>query len=165
MSRVKCVECGRESKFWLCGNACALAYAKKRGRRDCAICSYNEQTGRIGRHDTSRLCEECHARAENVDWVDRQEQQFGLFLDGEMNDGIERLREQQDRPLVVVTAVVSEIARLAANGERVGSEYRDPNGIQRGARYRWRAYTIRRLAKKVGCEPHVVRQVLAAIEN
>ena len=162
---MSCVECGEASTFWLCGNACALSYAKKRSRRECAICSYDERTGRVGRHDTSRLCEECRSRAENADWVDRQEQQVGLLFDGEMNDGIERLRDQQDRPLVVVTAVVSEIARLVADGEQVGSAYRDPKGIQRGARYRWRAYTVRRLAKKVGCEPLLVQRVLASIEH
>jgi len=162
---MSCVECGKESTFWLCGNACALAYAKKRGRRECAICSYNERNGRIGRHDTSRLCEECQARGENVDWVDRQEQQVGLLFDGEMNDGIERLRDQQDRPLAEVTPVMQQVALLVVDGQRTGKSYRDPCGEKHGIRHCWKAYTVRRLAKMVGCQPILVQRVLAIIEN
>lgn len=159
-----CVECGRESTFWLCSNACALAYARKRGRRDCAICSYDPATGRIGRHDTTKICADCRRHSENAEWVHKKREEADRQIETRSRE-IERLREQQDRPLPAVTELTKQIAKLVVEGERIAYVYRDRKGQSHGVRYRWRAYTIKRLAKKLGCTPAVVKRVIESIEE
>jgi len=162
---LSCVECGKESLYWLCSNACAIAYAKTRGRRECAVCSYDPKTGRVGRHDTTRLCAECVKRSENAEWLHRQDERVSQLFEEEVDAALARLSEEQDRPLPEVTALTRRIAYLVIEGEQVPFEYRDPKGVKRGIRYRWRAYTLRRLAKKVGCTQAQVQRIIASIES
>jgi hypothetical protein len=159
-----CVECGKEAKFWLCSNACALAYAKKRGARNCAICSYDAKTGRIGRNDTMEICTQCRARSENADWVHKKREEVDEHVETKVSEA-ERLRDQQDRPLPEVTPQMTQIAKLIVEGERVPYRYRDRKGQSHGIRYRWRAYTVRRLAKKVGCSRATVERVIRSIKQ
>src|SRR5262249_17515436 len=144
--------------------ACALAYAKKRGRVDCAICSYDPKTGRIGRHDTTKICPECRSRAENQDWVHKSREEADDLVEMK-TDEAERMKDQIDRPLPAVTPEVTQIAKLIGEGERVPYKYRDKKGQSHGIRYRWRAYTVRRLAKKVGCSRAFVERVIRSIKN
>lgn len=159
-----CVECGKQATFWLCSSACALTYAKGRGRRDCAICSYDEKTGRIGRHDTIKICSECRRRAENGGWVIGRDELPDENAEV-MDDANRRLRDQQDRPLPPITPLATEIVRLIVEGERVAIAYKDKKGRARGVKYRWRAYTVRRLAAKLGCSRMVVQRVIDSIEK
>ena len=63
------------------------------------------------------------------------------------------------------TPVMQQVALLVVDGERTGQSYRDPSGEKHGIRHCWKAYTVRRLAKMVGCQPILVQRVLAIIEN
>jgi len=153
-----------ESSFWLCSNACALAYARNHGRRDCAICSYDAKTGRIGRHDTNKVCPECHARAENAEWVIGRDELPDENAES-LDDANLRLREQQDRPLTPVTPLMTEIVRLIVEGERIAVAYKDKDGRSRGVKYRRRAYTVRRLARRLGCSRTHVQRVIDSIEK
>jgi hypothetical protein len=158
-----CVECNRTSSFWLCSNLCARAYAQKRGRCDCAVCSYDKKTGRIGRQDTTQLCAECRRRAENCDWVHRECEEPDELIDRRDAENL-RLREQQDQPLLEITPLVTEIVRLIVEGEHIAYVYRDRHG-HRHNRFRCRAYTIRRLAQQVGCSRMLVQRVVQSIEK
>jgi hypothetical protein len=158
-----CVECGAESKFWLCSNACALTYAKKRGQQDCAICSYSKKTGRIGRHDTTQLCPECRRHQENCDWVHRECEEPDELIETRNAENL-RLREQQDRPLPEVTPLLTLVAKLVVEGERVPYVYEDRHG-HKHRRYRWRAYTIRRLAKRAECSRMLAQRIVQSIEK
>lgn len=159
-----CAECGKKARFWLCSNACARAYMEGRGRRDCAICSYDENTGRIGRHDTIKVCSDCRSRAENASWVIGRDELPDENAE-QMDDANRRLREQQDRPLPTITPLTAEIVRLIVEGERIAVIRKDKEGRGRGVRYRWRAYTVRRLAAKLGCTRMVVQRVIDSIEK
>jgi hypothetical protein len=159
-----CGECGKKATYWLCSDACALAYAVRRGRRECAICSYDAKTGRIGRNDTTKICAECRRRSENVDWVHKKHEEADELIETKLAES-ERLRDQQDRPLPEVTPEMTEIARLIVEGEQVAYKYRDRSGESHGVRYRWRAYTARRLAKKLGCSRAAVERVIRSIEK
>ncbi len=159
-----CVECGASSSFWLCSNVCALAHARRRGRRRCAICCYDASTGRIGRNDTMKICADCRRRSENLDWVHKRDEQPDAVIENRLEE-CQRLRDQQDRPLAPVTPEMARIARLIVEGERIPYQYRDPQGRSFGVRYRLRAYTVRRLARKVGCTPALVQRVIESIEK
>lgn len=159
-----CVECGTIASFWLCSNACALAYARKRGRRDCAICSYDAKTGRIGRHDTTKVCAECRAHEENAEWmigrreIPRQDVH-------EQDEAIRMFREEQDRPLLEITATTMLIARLIVDGARVPVPYEDQRGRRRGNRERWRALSTREIARRIGCSQTDVVRLIRHIEK
>jgi hypothetical protein len=60
---------------------------------------------------------------------------------------------------------MAQIARLIVEGERIPYQYRDPQGRSFGVRYRFRAYTVRRLAKQLGCAPALVQRVIESIEK
>lgn len=158
-----CAGCGNESGYWLCSNACALAYAKKRARFDCAVCSYDPKTGRVGRHDTNRLCSECRAREENVAWLHRDEEAPEAEMELH-HDGLLRLREQQDRRLKPVTPLMRKIVAMLVEGKLVAYRYRDPQGISRGTRNRRVGFSARQIANELGCTEQTVRRVLRRIE-
>jgi hypothetical protein len=161
-----CEECGKEDEgtYWLCSNACALSYAKKRGRTDCALCSYDVKTGRMGNHNTTKICAECRSRSENREWIHKKDEHADKLIETK-NEELVRFREQQDNPLPELTPLTRQIAQLIVEGERVPYTYRDRKGVSHGVRYRWRAFTVRRLAKKLGCRPMVVQRVIDSIEK
>jgi hypothetical protein len=158
-----CVECGHEGGYWLCSNACAVAYAKKRARFECAVCSYDPKTGRVGRHDTHRLCAECRTRDENAAWLHRDEEMPEAHLD-DHHDALLRLREQQDRRLSPVTPLMREIVKRLVEGRRVTYRYRDRHGISRGTRERQLPWSARQLASELGCTVDAVKRVFRRLE-
>lgn len=158
-----CAECGKPSSYWLCSNACALACAKRRERIECAVCSWDPKTMRIGRHDTTKICDECRKREENDDWVHREQEQNDLLPERDLHHALARLAEQQDRPLRELTPLVRQVAALIVEGERVAYRYRAGDRVE--TRYRWRAYTLNRLAKKLGVPAMSVKRIVDAIES
>jgi len=158
-----CAECGKASSYWLCSNACALTYAKKRARFECAVCSYDPKTGRVGRHDTTRLCDECRGREENAVWLHRDEETPDMRID-EQHEGLSRLREQQDRPLPRVTPLMRRVVLKLVEGRTVAIRYRDRKGVSRGTRHRQQPWSARELAAELGCTEQAVRRVLRRLE-
>jgi AraC-like DNA-binding protein len=159
-----CVECGKEGTYWLCSNACALAYAKARGKRDCAICSYDPKTGRVGRHDTNKICAECRNHMENAEWCSGRKE-LADERAATRDEGCRRLREEQDRPLPEVSETLTRIARLLVEGARAPVVYRDKRGRRRGKRERWRALSMREIAARAGCSRSEVARVVRHLES
>src|SRR5689334_4900917 len=103
-----CVECSAEATYWLCSNRCALAYARRRKSIECAICSFNQRTCRIGRHDTRKICSDCRNRPENSDWVVARFEVPDRDIE-QRDEANVWLRQQQDRPLPKITALHTRI--------------------------------------------------------
>jgi hypothetical protein len=159
-----CAECGKEAKFWLCSNACARAHAEKRRGVECAICSFDSNTGRIGSLETNEICAECRAHSENGAWIEARNEEPDEHIDTRLAE-IARLREQQDRPLPPVTELAKKVANMIIEGESVPYYYYDKSGTKRGIRYRCRPYTVRRLAEVLGCSRRAVRREIRNIEG
>jgi hypothetical protein len=159
-----CTVCGAEATFWLCSNACALAHAKKRAGVDCALCSFDPRTGRIGRHNTRNVCPDCRNRPENRGWVVARSEIPDRHIE-QRNDANDRLRQQQERPLPKTTARNTRIARLVMDGALAPVEYRDRDGRLRGKRQRWRALTVTEIAQRAGCDKKTVSRFIQHIEG
>jgi hypothetical protein len=157
----KCIVCGTSATYWLCSNKCAKQYAKTRIGIECAICSFDPTTGRMGDITTDKICDRCRAAEENRDWVDPR-------ADHELDNQIEQRRpamsladwldENRPRPseleqhvrelsTMTVTEVVPKV---------------DRQGRRRGSYKRERSYTPGEIAKLAGCTERYVRQVLPA---
>jgi hypothetical protein len=159
-----CVECGTEGTYWLCSNACAMAYSQKRKGVQCAICSFNPKTKQIGRNDTNEICTDCRRRPENQGWVEARNEDADPFIETRLAE-MARLREQQDDPLPPISELTRRVVQLVIEGERVPYTYRDRKGVSHGVRYRWRAYTVRRLAKKLSCPRMTIQRIIDSIEK
>jgi hypothetical protein len=161
---MNCVECGKESTYWLCSNACALAYAKKRGTRECAICSYDAKSGRVGRHDTIKICAECRRHSENADWRSNRKERPDAEVE-RRNNACRRLRDEQDRALPEVTETTARIAKLIVEGARADVGRRDRQGRRRGKQERWRALSIREIAARAQCPRSEVERFIRHVER
>lgn len=159
-----CVECGNESTYWLCSNACAQRHMKAGQRRNCAVCSYDPQTKRVGTLQTNRICLRCRAMPENAEWIRGRKEQPDRIIDRRLEQ-FQRWRDEQGVPLAELTPRYRRIAQLVLERERVPYAYVDKQGRKRGVRYRWQAYTIRRIAEVEGCSRKEVEEVIASIEK
>jgi hypothetical protein len=161
---MKCAECGKEAKFWLCSNACAREHAPKRRGVECAICSFDPRTGRMGSLETNEICADCRAHAENGAWIEARNEEPDEHIDARVVERA-RLREEQDRPLPPVTEFTRTVVNMIIEGERVPYDYYDSKGVKRGVKYRIRPYTVRGLAEKLGCSRRAVMREIRNIER
>ena len=159
-----CVECGAESTYWLCSNACAQGHLDTGLQRNCSVCSYDPKTKQLGTLATNRICRRCQAAPENADWIRGRKEQPDRIIDKRLEQ-FQRWRDQQDAPLAELTPRYRRIAQLVLERERVAYVYIDKRGRRRGVRHRWQAYTIRRIAQVEGCSKREVEDVIASIER
>jgi len=161
---MKCVECGAEASYWLCSNGCARMRLATSRKKQCAICSVDAKTQRLGTLETNRICRACKARPENADWLRARKEEPDELVENRVEEH-ERWLNEQDRPLPQLTEVYMRIAQLVIEQERVPVAYIDNKGRRRGKRYRWRAHSMRRIAEKANCTLQEVVDVIEGIEK
>lgn len=159
-----CVECGKESSYWLCSNDCARRHFDTGMRRNCAICSFDGKTERLGTLATNRICPACQAAPENADWIRARREDPDADIDTRIEER-RRWVNEQDRPLPELTPRYRRIAQMVLERERVSYVRIDKRGRRRGIKYRWRAYTIRRIAEIEGCSKREVEETIESIEQ
>jgi hypothetical protein len=159
-----CVVCGVEGTYWLCSNGCARRHFESGQARDCAICSYDVTTRRLGTLTTQHICESCRRAPENADWVRARKEEPDRHIDRRIEQ-FRRWRDEQGDALAELTPRYRRIAQLVLEGERVPYTYIDRHGRRRGLRYRRRPYSIRQIAALEGCSKDDVLRVIASIES
>jgi DNA-directed RNA polymerase specialized sigma24 family protein len=157
----KCIVCGTSATYWLCSNKCAKQYAKTRVGIECAICSFDPATGRMGDVTTDKLCDRCRAAEENRDWVDPHQKHD---LDGQIDQRQptmalgQWLEENRPRPGDLEKHVREYLSMTVTETvEKLDSKKR-----RRGSYTRERHYTPEEIAKLAGCTEQYVRKVMAA---
>lgn len=161
-----CVECGKEATYWLCSNECARRHLDTGRRRNCAVCSFDRKTQRLGTLSTNRICRQCKAAPENAGWFRgrNEDPEPDALVETRLAERL-RLLVEQDRPLPEMTPRYMRIVQMVLERKRVSYVFVDKRGRKRGIRYRWQAYTVRRIAELEGCSKREVEEVIDSIEN